>query len=732
MTSKISFWVSLLENSKRRIWLWALSILTFVIALPTAVALNISRGISEKEGFYTHGVLDGERFSTYLSSKVEQIFGIRGAIWVFVAAIAVVSAIQGFSYLYHRHKIDFYVAMPVKRSRRFWLIWLNGILVYLLPYLAGILISLVIASVNGALNALLIRNLLIAYGIFFLFYLGVYHLTILAVMVTGNLIITCFVVAVLFLYELVIRNLLSGYGRLFYTFYSSITTELNPVFSPFAICFKIMDLWAAHGNQKAEPEPIIYQGLFLLLFALLVLPVAYICYWKRPAEAAGKALAFPRFNGLVKVLLVVPVTMISGIAIAEIVGYQPVYRRGGTGPVLFGMGLVMIVGCCLIQVIYEFDIRGALHQKKHILISAILCSALFGVFKFDVFGYDSYIPKVEKVESAYLILPTETFRYGQRYFDEDLNSISIYEYIEEHMYLKDIGALNKLLKLSQEAIGGMESLNDIYEEGAGEWHRIELCYRMKNNREISRELFVNLEDEEMLQLLDRIEGTEEYILGSDMGASETVIKLLESGEYRVMAEYGNGVYEDVISREDAAQLMRCYQQDIRKASLMDYRSAVPAGSMGVQIELEMNDHFYHEPFEVIVYPFFENCVAFLKQKGIYREQYVDPADVERIVVTNYNYDAVSEDMDSVDYSSYIRYATYTEPEDIEKLASEIYPLSRMYGGWHVAGRMAENYNVTVYFKEGSERMEFSGVVSDFGFWDGEVPNMVEKHTAYEP
>ena len=48
MISRNSFWANLIENNKRRIWLWLVAALGFVIALPTATALIISREISNK------------------------------------------------------------------------------------------------------------------------------------------------------------------------------------------------------------------------------------------------------------------------------------------------------------------------------------------------------------------------------------------------------------------------------------------------------------------------------------------------------------------------------------------------------------------------------------------------------------------------------------------------------------------------------------------------------------
>ena len=48
MTSKNSFLARLIENAKRRIWLLVVSLLTFVLAIPTVTAMYISV-ISQRE-----------------------------------------------------------------------------------------------------------------------------------------------------------------------------------------------------------------------------------------------------------------------------------------------------------------------------------------------------------------------------------------------------------------------------------------------------------------------------------------------------------------------------------------------------------------------------------------------------------------------------------------------------------------------------------------------------------
>ena len=105
MTSKNSFWVSLIENNKRRIWVWLLAAISYMIVYPAALAMGISRETMEKE--YLVESLGEELGAAAVHSQVlEVVKAFMGVSDVFLmmlaAAVAVVSAIQGFSYLYSR------------------------------------------------------------------------------------------------------------------------------------------------------------------------------------------------------------------------------------------------------------------------------------------------------------------------------------------------------------------------------------------------------------------------------------------------------------------------------------------------------------------------------------------------------------------------------------------------------------------------------------------------------
>lgn len=768
MTSKNSFLASMAENNKRRIWLWVLSALGFIVALPTATALNISRGMTSKNHYITtYGeVLGAQKIIEYLMERVRQILGLDNMMWFFVAAFAVVSAIQGFSYLYHRQKIDFYMGMPVKRKSRFFIIWLNGIIVFWIPYLLGVLLSCVIAFLNGVMNGDIFVEAMQAYGMHFCFYLGVYHLAILAVMLTGNMVITCFAVAVFFLYELVVRLILQSYMELYYRFYSSYGRDNDVIFSPFAILFRHVD-WIHGLNTGTQATGPFLTVVYLLAFALVIGIIAYLCYLKRPSEAAGKAMAFSLPKPWIKILIAVPVTLIAGIFVGAIVGYRPNYGEGKFGYIAFSMVIVLVVTCCLMQVIYEFDIKGALHKKRHILIAAVLTVLIFAVFKYDLTGYDSYIPKVQKVESVAFVPPYDGYSYyGESYFDENMNSMSRYEYIMEHMYLTDVGTVNKLLKKSIDTVGAMESLNGIYDEETGDWREIIVNYRMNNKREVSRAVYVNLKDAETVELLDRIESSQEFMAGAYMGASDILDRVVASDEYQIGVAYGNGIYEKKMTKEDVKEMLSLYKKDIAKCGFVAQRESIPTGSLVIYVERKVENYTITNQAEIKIYPFFEECIAYLQEKGYYMEYYVNPEDIERIQIVNYNSEIAqklkeereqqaetTEVMDSGELlhaQAYVtkevavvggydsdtqvdtrEYATYEDTEEIEKIAEVIYPGGWIYNGWHMAQERDEDYTVTVYFKPDSNMFQNYGGTADYCFLAEQVPDFVEADTQYK-
>lgn len=749
MISKNSFWDSLKENNKRRIWLWLLSALSFMVIFPTSAAMFISWGKrSEEYLLETLGeTLGRQALQEQLVKGMEQFFGITNPVmWIIVAGFAVITAIQGFSYLYSKKKIDFYMAMPVKRRRRFCVIWLNGILLYLVPYLAGLFIGGLITAVNGVMTASVLKEAALAYGIYFCFYLGVYHLTILAVMMTGNVIITCFGTAVFFLYEWCVRLIIQSYQALFFKFYSYSGNSVEALLSPFTVLLRYAD---SHENGQGSS---LLTVIYLLLFAAIVGVIAYICYLKRPAEAAGKAMAFQLPQPFIKIFIVVPVALLGGILVSDIVGYNPKYGEGKEGFIIFAMAVVLIVTSCLIQSLYEFDVRGILHKKHHIVISAVAVAAVFMIFRYDLLGYDSYIPKADSVVSAAVVPPYE-YRYygGDSYFNEDMEFIDKVSYAGENMYLSDVGAVNKLMKLSVDEVSQYSDLSQLYNDENSDacWYKATVIFRMDNKRNIYRDILVNVNNPEVAEILDRIESSDEYVSGIYMGASEALAKILINEENKVSVSYGDIYYQQKFGRQEAEELLALYKEDLKESSFTKLRESIPCGSIRFSVVKKYLSYSSYYDSEFTVYPFYTRCVEYLKEHGCYRESFINPEDVERIQVTNYNLDIAEEKQKqwqeqqtlvsdaaaaleaSWNDSEYNCYATYDSLADIRELCDVLYPQDWLGQSWHMNASEDSNYSITVYFKNDSQPAKDYIGVGMYCFKAGEVPEFVIEDTAYQ-
>lgn len=740
MTLKNSFWASLKENNKRRIWLWILSSLAYVIGFPTVIAMLLS-GAGQRESYLIETLgetLGREALHKQLVSLLTEDLGVGNYVLAAAAAaVAVVSAVQGFSYLYNKRKIDFYMGMPVKRSRRFLVIWLNGILVYLIPGLLGTLLTWLIAAGYGALEAQVIRESALAFGMLLGLYLGVYHLTLLAVMLTGNVIITLLGTAVFLLYELVVRVLFSCLMQMFFWHYNGVSGSTTPLLSPFSIYSRLVE------RQEAGTGGIPAAAFGFLLFAAALGALAYACYLKRPAEAAGKAMAFALPQPVIKILLVVPVTLAAGLFVSEVTNYDPLWGEGSAGLMIFAMAVVLVVASCLIQVLYEFDIKGIFHKKLHILISTLITVVVFMIFRYDAFGYDTYLPDVEAVSSGVLVAPYEYSIFSTGYVDENMTYISKEDFAMENMYLTDIGALNKLVKKSMEAQEEYENLDQLYEKEDAQWYTVNVIWRMNGKRTVSRRIYVDLNDEETMEILDRLVSSDEYCSAAYISVAESVSKMLSSGKVEVSAVYGSTVSQQMLEKEEIEELLALYKEDVKGTSLSSLRESIPTGSIQISIIKRNDDYTSYREQEIKIYPFFTGCVEYLKEKGYYREKFLEPDEVEKIQVVNYNYKALNQtkaEGEAVSYpvaqavdtntSDYTRYAVYTEKEDIEALCETLYPSAWIYSGWSMAAETESGYQVMVYLKSGSSGNGSGTGVEYFCFLEGEVPEFVQQDTVY--
>ena len=160
-------------------------------------------------------------------------------------------------------------------------------------------------------------------------------------------------------------------------------------------------------------------------------------------------MTFEITKPVVKILLIVPASLFAGLVIADAVGFYPGSSMNGIGYVLFTFLFVIVIGSALIQVIYEFDIKGILHKKTHIVISGVLKSLIFIGFRYDLTGYDGYIPKQNDIESVAFVPDFYDMTWeGGTYFDSDGSFMTELEYADKYMELSNVADVCELAELS--------------------------------------------------------------------------------------------------------------------------------------------------------------------------------------------------------------------------------------------------------------------------------------------
>lgn len=714
MMSKNSFWASIRENNKRRIWLWAVSALFWFFYYPVGMAMIMSR----KKNHNIMDNLTGELAKIRLVDAAETWVSTVGPVAVFVVMMAVICAIQGFSYLYSRKKVDLYHSVPVKKSRRFAVIYLNGVAIYFIPYLVNLLLALAVAAVNGGMSGRVAGTAVVSVGMNLLLYLGIYGLTLLAVMLTGNLMITLFATAIFLGYELVVRWVFYGFHMAYFDYFSSRTVDMEPVLSPIGQYAKLIARAGTFG-EKIKGAP--WAVVLLLLMAVGFGAAAYFAYQKRPAEAAGKTMAFTWTKPVVKILLVIPMAMAVGLTVRDIVG-----RNNSTTLVIFGMAAAVVVSSSIIEVIYERDIRAAFKKKRQMLFSGACMAAIYCIFVFDLAGYDAWIPKTEKMENGIVIISRDTYR--NNFVNTDLQ----YENMIDHlmgMKLTDVEAVKELFEKRVD--------DDVLRED-GENRDVlslEVGCRMKNGKVKWRSFAVSQEEEE---LLNKIIGSQEY--------KECVYQLYDDEFYQGVKDYeveeirfSTGLAVENIAPEDFEKLRELYVKDMEQADYSTYRDEFVCGSVEIWLKKNVN---HSQMFEYDVYPSFSNTLAYLKEKGLYNGNVVEADEVTSITVTNYHYDLIEKGipMDVADAEQNLAAAslaedaivtkTYTEKAQIEEILNAAYSVE-FPEYWKGQDTFDENYSVTVQMKNGSTDSKYYRGINEFILIADRIPEWLEKETAYK-
>ena len=542
MTSGNLFSKLMREDCKRRTWAFALVFLAFFFILPIGLALAMEDAANTQYYVY-NGYRDFVQdpsmpLAVYqeklleLKTKVvlsQAEFG-NGMVVFLMMAAAVVMGVSGFSYLHNRKKVDFYHSIPVRRELIYSARYMGGILIVGVSYLINLILMFGVALAYGVGTPGIAGAMAGGLALNMLFFLLMYAAVVIAMMMTGNMVVGILASGVFFFFLPAVMLLLEGYCEIFFvtTARNAWTSDGSPFMwgmkylSPFSVYITALD-WKLDEIVKHVPE-LICSGFGVLALFFLGMQL----YRIRPSESAGKAMAFKRTMAPIRILLVLGCGLAGGLFFWAM---QSRLRWG-----LFGTVVFTILTHCIVEIIYHFDFKKLFGRKLQLALCLGAGVLVFLSFRYDWYGYDSYLPAADEVVSASLELDIDSGWLNNRSVlqndqgEYELDYKPAYENIEEDMKLTDMDLVMPLAKEGMRSallgrderlgivkavpqarsvsyIGGADGPTSVFiaskiggEDGGSDpeakeyYTGMTICYQLANGRRVRRAYTIALSD----------------------------------------------------------------------------------------------------------------------------------------------------------------------------------------------------------------------------------------------
>lgn len=476
MTSRISFSNLVRSETKKLNWLLAVQATIFGLLMPFRVLMVLAVRASE-EAKYGYGWNIQQIYGTLVGfDQIENT--------LVILAAGILCAVTAFSYLHSAVKLDFYHSLPLKRERLFAVKLVSSTVTFVIPYVICQGLNIVIGMCYGAVNATIVAEILVDTLMGILQFLCSYAGTLLAIMLTGKIVTTFFAVVTLGAYVPVVYVLFMGLQTLFLsnslTDFDNYSSTVLYCSSPWAFCF--------YGKNTVKGLTGYWPDLaYLCQMVTVIVILLLICVWlyrKRRTEAAGSALAFRKTEGVIKVLLTVLAALAAAIVAHEMMEslvWELVFI------ILFG-----VLACVIMEFIYRADIRQVLSHKLHMVITVVLAAGVFLFMKYDMTGYNSYVPAKEEI--AAMSMKDNMLRIQ---YDLGNGYPSVYQtsFNKELLDYMETEEFDQLYDLAVEGASFDES-----EDDWGDVWRVGVKYRLKDGKEIYRAYWVDYD--KYLEVMD--------------------------------------------------------------------------------------------------------------------------------------------------------------------------------------------------------------------------------------
>lgn len=696
-----TFFSDAYENMKRRNWVFWLGFLIFLCYFPGCLVLRLNNIKSRYEGADTSALL---RMHEQMNKTTEELFLLNEFMPVLIIGLAILIGMQGFVYLHNKKQVDFYHSQPVSRKRRFLVLWFNGIVIFTVTYLMNMFLGMTVAATFGCMSGAIFAGAIKGFFLYFLLFLGIYHISIISVLLTGNTLVSLLAMGVLLGYELAIRAMTIVMASSFFITYGYGEEEkiFDTLFSPIVNIYKYIILGGREVNySQYANESYTYGNTALGLFALACVfgVVSFFLYRKRASESHGNSISFPKMKEVLRFAL---------LLLFGSFGTYLIYYVAGENVTIGLVGAVFFVtlGHAVVQLIYEVDFRAIRTKWLTAAISLAAVILAFLGFKYDWTGYDSRIPKQSQIESVYISLVAEGFS-NNNHILPDGTEIYQRNYERKKMELTDLDTIYELLE-NREQIKMTTMMSDrTYEP-------IEFVFRLKNGNIQARKYYFKYE--ENFGLLDKIYHMDEYQLANNQVMEDNFAQ-----NYRIISvNYNNGLRGVKQVSVDIKALVEAYCKDVENASYTEVYYNYPVGTLtllGVGLKNEENRNAWN----VLVYDSYKNTIALLEEAGAKCYDVFDEAYIDSIQKIEVRYEDSEKMADAIVWEECCKTVIYNSKDKYRQILQEAVPGDNRW--WSSNIRYYDNgYTILVYTPD--PYVGGDSYINEVYFQTGEIPQFL--------
>lgn len=711
MISRRSYWAKWLENIKRRGWTFVLCAAVMLLLGPVFLSVNLT-------GLYNGGAF-GSQTSEEMDLMMRTAFVSHigfSQIWVFPALFfAVLFAVQGFCWLYSRQKMDLYMSVPVSSVKRYVMIWGNGIVCYAGLSFTGLLLCWATGAVFGVMSCYAAAQSMASWAFQMLAFLAMYHVSLVAVMLTGNVLTALLGCAVLFSYEPAMRILYNHLKTMFYYSYCSADAERMmrlPWLSPFAgtldlferVCYRDGYLVGVPGTGGLTWQFGIQTGLLVICAASAGI-FTYWLYRKRKTESYHRSVAFSPLAAVLELALLVPFGMAAGMAVAKMSGDSGIFLFGGC---LLGT----VCGHAMIRLVYKRELKEVLGGKAVFAVSLTAAACFLGLFRFDWTGYDSYIPASREVRAVSVSLESDYSAFGN--YEEPLwesGSVDMEEELLEKMASENTETIESVLWLAKKwRDKGMPGTVRDFEAGADTGYISEgegknenlrrwvVCYTMQGGRKVYRRFFADMEaDQDKIDIIMKDPSYQRvrYQIFSPMFEERL-------GEMKI--SFADGRTETLYTAEKG-ELLEALRTDFRQYGYSLISDSIPEGKICFELKNKEGGQDSTRIWEYPLYKSFEKTGEVLARNGIEVRDWQTlycADEVDEIRISYYHYEGKNKGLfEGEKLPEQEITAVFTDRDQVEELLKALYSeeLSWIAGEEFGTVDRDDRYTVQIFLSE---------------------------------